>query len=106
MNVNLPFLSYIECKNYPMEEVVETAKNSDFTHDDIPILRNPKKRCGKGRPLVPKDLSHPLKFPNLKHEINDIAGNVGKLAIIKRIARNKKYNYNIWWNNLLGASLS
>ena len=40
-----------------------------------------------------KDLSHLLKQLNLKQEINGIAENAVKLAIIKRIAR---YVYNLF----------
>ncbi|CAB4432883.1 unnamed protein product [Rhizophagus irregularis] len=61
-----------------MEEVVETAKNSDFTHDDsndnpddnidplVPILRNPKKKCGKGQPLGIKRFKSSTEIPKPK----------------------------------------
>ncbi|CAB4387627.1 unnamed protein product [Rhizophagus irregularis] len=41
---------------------------------------------------VLKGSSHPLRLLNLSQETNEIAENVGRLATIKKIARNKKFN--------------
>ncbi|CAB4442020.1 unnamed protein product [Rhizophagus irregularis] len=48
------------------------------------ILRNLKKKCGKGRPLSTKRFKSSTEATKPSQEIIDIAENVGRLATIKK----------------------
>ncbi|CAB5115735.1 unnamed protein product [Rhizophagus irregularis] len=74
------------------EEFYQYDDTSDKENFDpsIPLLQNPKKRCGKGDHWVRKGLSHHVKYLVLKQKHNVDVKNVGKLGIIKRIAKNNE----------------
>uniref|UniRef100_U9SWD8 Uncharacterized protein n=1 Tax=Rhizophagus irregularis (strain DAOM 181602 / DAOM 197198 / MUCL 43194) TaxID=747089 RepID=U9SWD8_RHIID len=71
------------------EEFYQYDDTSDKENFDpsIPLLQ---KRRGKGRPLGTKSLSHHVKYLVLKQKHNVDVKNVGKLGIIKRIAKNNE----------------
>ncbi|PKY40358.1 hypothetical protein RhiirA4_394534 [Rhizophagus irregularis] len=106
-----------------MEEVVETAKNSDFTHDDsndVMILSNENDHvllCSGKRysawanqqgfrvikDRVLRDGEVIQRHSYICSHRRTYESNSTKDTATKKIGcPNKKYNYNIWWNNLLG----
>ncbi|GBC31701.2 hypothetical protein GLOIN_2v1839091 [Rhizophagus irregularis DAOM 181602=DAOM 197198] len=75
------------------EEFYQYDDTSDKENFDpsIPLLQ---KWRGKGRPLGTKNLSQHVKYLVLKQKHNVDVKNVGKLGIIKRIAKNNEWMTN------------